>query len=590
MENTPFPGRAFCCGGPFLPGKKETMRTRKIGLVILALVLALALRVYFVPAPGYERDIQLFKIWGENAARHGLHQVYDKTWCDYPPGYLYVLKAVGHVYCIFYPDFKEDTYLFNFLIKFPPILADVLTAFVLFLFLRKKYSFRIGFLAMLAYAFNPVIFFNSAWWGQADAVPLLLALLAVLLLINNRLGWAWGLLAVSILVKTQMFILLPVFVLVTWKRRGFSALAGSMAFSWAAFILVVFPFLLSNKVDRVVERILDAVGAYPYLSMNAYNLWWLLSWGRGRSLPDTDLFLGLISYRTLGTLLLGAFILVLVRYLFAGEKDEEAVFLSCALAFLAFFMLPTEMHERYIFPVFAFLLLAAAQNLRLRIAYGILSLSAFFNLYLSVLRTYPQNFPGSASFWQAFPMDIMVSVIHLLVFVYFAHMILKGIKKKQLVYFSFAVLFLFGSLYFVKRNTPLHLSDLEPVSYRQEWGGLQRDRSTDGNRLKVNGFYFAKGLGTHARSQIVYNLRGRYRVLEGGVGLDDEQNRGNKIEFWIYADQRLLYQSGLVQGRKNPRYFTLPVEGVRELRLEVGDGGDGINFDHADWLGLKVLP
>ncbi|MCX5726136.1 MAG: hypothetical protein NT030_02945, partial [Candidatus Saganbacteria bacterium] len=145
------------------------MTRNQIMILILILAAAFLLRAYFIPAPGYERDIQLFKIWSQNAAQFGASNVYDKTWCDYQPLYLYVLKAVGSIYRVFYPDFREHTYLFDLLIKLPAILADILISIIIFFFLRRKFSYRVSLAGMSAFAFNPAIFFNSAYWGQMDS-------------------------------------------------------------------------------------------------------------------------------------------------------------------------------------------------------------------------------------------------------------------------------------------------------------------------------------------------------------------------------------------------------------------------------------
>jgi Gpi18-like mannosyltransferase len=571
-------------------GEKEKMTRKQIIILVLTLLLALALRVYFIPAPGYERDIQLFKIWSQTAVEYGVHNVYDKTWCDYPPAYLYVLKVTGYIYRLFYPDFKEHTYLFNFLIKFPGILADLLISLIIFLFLKRSFSFRIGLLAMVAYAFNPAVFFNSAWWGQVDSVSILMVLLAVLALVKERDSWAWGLLTIGILIKTQMVILLPIFILITWRRNGFRSFMKGVTASWLTFVVVLAPFFYFHKVDRIINVVLNAVGEYPYLSMNAYNLWWLFSWGQGRWMPDTNLFLNFVSFRALGSILLGIFYVLLLRYLFVREKDEQALFLSCALAFFAFFMLPTEMHERYLLPVLPFLLLSSIGKGRLKISYGVLSFTAFFNLLMVLAKAYPKNFPLTAAFWQIPPFTIMISVINAAILLLFLFMLLRDVKVKYLVPYSAVILVLFAGFYFSRPPLPVFLSDLEPISVSQQWGKLKTDRSVDGKPLTVNGYKFAKGLGTHASSTIIYNLGSRYRFLEGWVGLDDEQSRGNKIEFFIYGDAKLVYKSGLIKGRQDPRYFHLPIKGIKELKLMVSDGGDGINNDHADWLGIKLLP
>ena len=145
------------------------MKNKEIVLVFLALAAALFIRVYFVPAPGYINDIKGFKIWSQTATDYGIIRTYvdqppQFAWAlprVYLPPYIYILKAIGHFYKIFYPGFDENTYLFNFLVKFPAILADILISICVFSFLRKDRSFKTSFLAMAAYAFNPAVIFLS---------------------------------------------------------------------------------------------------------------------------------------------------------------------------------------------------------------------------------------------------------------------------------------------------------------------------------------------------------------------------------------------------------------------------------------------
>jgi len=53
-------------------------------------------------------------------------------------------------------------------------------------------------------------------------------------------------------------------------------------------------------------------------------------------------------------------------------------------------------------------------------------------------------------------------------------------------------------------------------------GSVRRDKSTDGNPLTLAGVVSAKGIGTHAQSQIVYTLSGGYNRFQCLVGVDDE--------------------------------------------------------------------
>ena len=48
--------------------------------------------------------------------------------------------------------------------------------------------------------------------------------------------------------------------------------------------------------------------------------------------------------------------------------------------------------------------------------------------------------------------------------------------------------------------------------------------SGDGHAITLNGVTYAKGLGTHAVSQIVYTIGGQYSTFASDVGIDDEDD------------------------------------------------------------------
>jgi len=140
------------------------------------------------------------------------------------------------------------------------------------------------------------------------------------------------------------------------------------------------------------------------------------------------------------------------------------------------------------------------------------------------------------------------------------------------------------ALFMLPRGGPARLSDWDPVLQSQEWGTPHRDESVDGHRLSVDGFVFRHGIGTHAHSVLTYHLNGAFRVFDTMLGIDDEANRGQRIRFRVLVDGRMRYDSGELSGHGPPEHVQLSVVGGKFLTLEVLDGGDGINSDHADWL------
>ncbi|MBN3033748.1 MAG: NPCBM/NEW2 domain-containing protein [Candidatus Saganbacteria bacterium] len=578
------------------------MNRKQIIVLVLALLAGFLLRAALVMGAGYKQDVLTLKVWSQTAATYGVHCVYDKTDCDYPPGYLYVLKAVGLFYGNFSPDFNKDTYLANFLVKLPPVLADLLIAGAVFgWLLRRRRSYRFSLLMMSAVVFNPALIYNSAYWGQLDSVPALLGLLGVMALApapdgagRGRGGtWlAWSLLALAVLVKLQMIVILPLFVFAAWRKNGFNELLAGCCASFMTVVAALAPFFYFHQIGQVIEKVLGLIGKYAFLSLNAYNFWWFLLGRDARWVVDTRLIWNFITYRELGNVLLLAFLALLLWHLFKNEKDETVLFLGGGLAIFAFFMLAAEMHERYIVPALAFLPLAAASRRDLKIIYGVLSLTTFFNLVITLARVYPETFPRTAAFWGATPLDRLLAAANVAVLAYFTWLFLKEAERKYLVPLLAAAVLLFSGRFAIELlpPRPAYLSDLPPVYSEQQWGKLRTDRSVDGRQLAVHRFIYRRGLGTHANSTIIYDLHGRYRCLEGAVGLDDEANRGsNQVEFKIYADNRPVYQSGIMRGVRDPKAFFLPLARAKELKLVVTDGGDGINCDHADWLGLKVF-
>ncbi|SDK07815.1 NPCBM-associated, NEW3 domain of alpha-galactosidase [Lentzea albidocapillata subsp. violacea] len=145
---------------------------------------------------------------------------------------------------------------------------------------------------------------------------------------------------------------------------------------------------------------------------------------------------------------------------------------------------------------------------------------------------------------------------------------------------------------FVPPPTPANgaqVSDLPFMSETNGWGPVERDRSNgentggDGAALSIGGVTYAKGLGTHAPSEVsVYLGRGCER-LAAKIGLDDETEQPGSVAFQVFGDDKPLYDSGVIRGKGAAVPIDVDVSNVRMLSLRVTDGGDGRNFDHADW-------
>ncbi|MCY3021831.1 MAG: NPCBM/NEW2 domain-containing protein [Planctomycetota bacterium] len=134
----------------------------------------------------------------------------------------------------------------------------------------------------------------------------------------------------------------------------------------------------------------------------------------------------------------------------------------------------------------------------------------------------------------------------------------------------------------------VHLSDLKPATATVGWGQAGVDKSIEGKPLTVNGKKYAKGMGVHAPSELLYACKPEYKRFVAVVGLDDEKRDDERpsVVFEVHADDKLLAQSPKLTWRTNRCWhFDVPLPAVtKRVRLVVTDAGDGIAADHADWV------
>jgi alpha-galactosidase len=147
----------------------------------------------------------------------------------------------------------------------------------------------------------------------------------------------------------------------------------------------------------------------------------------------------------------------------------------------------------------------------------------------------------------------------------------------------------------VATNTKF-LSDLTWTSMTNGWGPAEKDMSNgeqaagDGHPISIRGKTYAKGLGVHALSNIVYNLTtaGSCTSFNSDVGIDDEVNGAGSVVFQVLLDGVKAFDSGVVTGTSAVKTATVNVTGKSQLTLVVNDDGDGLTADHSDWAGAQL--
>jgi hypothetical protein len=140
-------------------------------------------------------------------------------------------------------------------------------------------------------------------------------------------------------------------------------------------------------------------------------------------------------------------------------------------------------------------------------------------------------------------------------------------------------------------TTVTYVSDLTAVSSTVGWGTIQKDKSILGNPLTHDGTVYAKGIGTHAASTIVYNLAGKYSTFISAVGIDQEEDGKGEgyVDFQVIGDGKVLFDSGVLTNDQVDN-IDVSVAGVQNLTLVATNGiANNIDYDHADWAGAELL-
>lgn len=155
------------------------------------------------------------------------------------------------------------------------------------------------------------------------------------------------------------------------------------------------------------------------------------------------------------------------------------------------------------------------------------------------------------------------------------------------VFTSYIILFIFAIVpgLTAKAQSRVGLDELNLATMSCGWERPQARQAVGGNPLKIARKPFERGVGTHAPSWFAIDTGGEALCFEAQVGMDDEElvrGKGSAV-FRIYADGRLVADSGVMHARKTAHPLKTDLAGARVVVLEVSDAGDGSAHDHADW-------
>ncbi len=346
--------------------------------LLLILGLALVLRLSVMPFDGNTGDLLSFDRWTRIIQNSGLFYFYDAEYHPadwdrtYPPLSTIALGAVALVRGDFPANFNPFTdHTLDVVFKLFPVVCELalIVAAYLWLASHRVWRYRIPLLL----AIFPGLIATTAWWGQYDAAFTLFLVLALMALNRDQVNLAWLLFGVALLFKQPAIVMLPLLFVVSLRRYGLRHTTRGVVCMAVLCAVVFAPFAAVDGVRQAISPYLEIGGSGPSANLtdNAFNLWHLVgSLHKGAALrfgdvgySDTQTVFGPLTFSQVGAGLLLIFVLLLLIIVWKRAHERQE-FVWAAALYLGYFLLPTEVHERYLYTGAILMLLAVSQYKR----------------------------------------------------------------------------------------------------------------------------------------------------------------------------------------------------------------------------------
>ncbi len=335
---------------------------------------------------GHPTDQNCFLYWAKTLCEIGPLRFYSSvSFCDYPPGYLYVLYPLGWLL-----KFTERVAPLSALIlRLPAIVSDLVIAGVFARIAYGKRGERAAFLTAAVCLFNPLMIINSAVWAQIDSVWCLFLILAIAW--RNHPIKSTVMLAISVLMKPQALLFFPVMAAFYFDKKhpvlGYTKILG-----WGIIIFIVasFPFCKGDFTLILDKYFGTMTEGYPYATVNAFNLYGVFG-GNWKPLEEPFLF---FTYGFWGNVMIGVGLVLGFLSFFLWKKGP---WLSASVMMTTLFLFGPMMHERYWYPAILLMLASFADSSlkqpRLLVGYLLASLVNFFNVVAVLISSWNQFAP-----------------------------------------------------------------------------------------------------------------------------------------------------------------------------------------------------
>lgn len=360
-----------------------------------ALILRIGLTVILLqPHYNVNFDLLRYQDWGRIMYYYGAGDSYTARHLQFgtnpnnqPPGTVYIDSAMYALFqLLIHTPLSITPGLYQLLLKLPSIISDAGIGLCIYFIVLKKTKRSNALLAASLFLFNPVVIYNSAVWGQTDAVNNFLFSLSLLLLFRNKFFLSIFLYTVSLYIKLSLLALFPLLLIIYIRLLKYALTKLLFYFLISACLLFFFTLPVSdNPVLWTTQFFIhNAGGEMPYITNSTFNFWSVLFNPDSFSLVpvSTAVYYGLPlsvwAYILFGVVVIPLFIRLIKSKLF----DESVVMETLYIASFAVFLFLPRMHQRYLYPVFPLFATVIGLQKKKYTEYVLLSLLNFINLYI----------------------------------------------------------------------------------------------------------------------------------------------------------------------------------------------------------------
>lgn len=360
-------------------------------LFLLLLSVGLGLRLWLGSRyAGFMSDQNLFVQWMNALRQYGLGTVYihDPN-INYPPLFLLFMQGYAALLHGFGITIQAGQLSFKSLL----IVLDLVAGIAVFGWSlgKEKAIVRWGLLCL--FVLNPALIVNSSIWGQVDILNGMLMAGALLTFLASPI-LAGILFVLALLTKLQAIVIAPVFGCYLLKclwQRNIKPLIHMTIGAVIPVIGVAIYFASYGGLQAMFKSAyMSAVGLYTQVTLNALNIWFYVV-GTVPTTSDTAKLWNIISLRNLGFILLLLAVIYTGIYLWKCRTITTAILLKAGVWIsFAFFMLPTEIHERYSIPALILILLVTMLDRKWIAIACVLSVTITYNLWGVLTSNLPQ--------------------------------------------------------------------------------------------------------------------------------------------------------------------------------------------------------